>query len=283
MNQPVAYFMTWNTYGTWLPGDSRGWVEYRHGWQLPDPILHLESAARMTESACQLSHEQRQAVEDQIKETCQYRGWYLHAVNCRSNHIHVVVSSADAKPCDIRSGLKAWATRCLKKRFDPVRENWWAERGSIRHLFDDRSLRAAIIYTIETQDRKTSSSRIISDTHLPPQSPCNSITTRSVSKGISSPEASITARSVSKGNQDSHVSQSSKDISSPETNDTPDSNALAHATGYNHPVTARSVSKGNQDSQVSQGSKGISSPEAKATGYSDIHGHISRYRNKEKS
>ena len=36
MPDPLAYFITWATYGTWLPGDERGWVEYRHGWQLPD-------------------------------------------------------------------------------------------------------------------------------------------------------------------------------------------------------------------------------------------------------
>jgi hypothetical protein len=22
---PIAYFLTWTTYGTWLPGDERGW------------------------------------------------------------------------------------------------------------------------------------------------------------------------------------------------------------------------------------------------------------------
>src|SRR4051812_6675116 len=37
MPDPLAYFITWVTYGTWLPGDECGWVEYRRGWQLPDP------------------------------------------------------------------------------------------------------------------------------------------------------------------------------------------------------------------------------------------------------
>jgi hypothetical protein len=31
---PLAYFLAWSTYGTWLPGDERGWVEYARGWQL---------------------------------------------------------------------------------------------------------------------------------------------------------------------------------------------------------------------------------------------------------
>lgn len=171
MDDPIAYFLTWVSYGTWLPGDARGWVEYRHGWQLPDPVRELEAAARMTESACRLTSEQRQAVERQIAETCQHRGWRLHAVNCRSNHVHVVLSAPETRPKKIRADLKAWATRCLKEHarsladgsgngraladasgYDGEREQWWAERGSIRFLYDESSLDAAILYVVEGQD-----------------------------------------------------------------------------------------------------------------------------------
>ena len=27
MDDPLALFLTWTTYGLWLPGDERGWVE----------------------------------------------------------------------------------------------------------------------------------------------------------------------------------------------------------------------------------------------------------------
>ena len=73
MPDPLAYFLTWNTYGTWLPGDQRGWIEYRRGWQLPDPIRELEAAALMTEDACRLDQEQRKRVEAQVAETCEVR------------------------------------------------------------------------------------------------------------------------------------------------------------------------------------------------------------------
>ena len=56
--EPLAYFLTWPTYGTWLPGDERGWVEYRHGWQLPDPARKREAQARLTEDACLLDQDQ---------------------------------------------------------------------------------------------------------------------------------------------------------------------------------------------------------------------------------
>ena len=154
MNDPIGYFLTWVTYGTWLPGDARGWVEYRHGWQFPDPVREIEATAKMAEDACRLNDNQRVAVEEQIAETCRHRGWTLHAVNCRSNHVHAVVSAADTRPKKIRSDLKAWANRCLKQHFATERENWWAERGSIRFLFDDASVEAAVAYTTDGQDQK---------------------------------------------------------------------------------------------------------------------------------
>ena len=154
VGDPLGFFLTWVTYGTWLPDDARGWVEYRHGWQLSNIMLELESMAKMTEEACRLSADQRRAVEAQLAETCQHRRWHLHAVNCRTNHVHVVVSAPETPPKKIRSDLKAWATRCLKEGFDPTRENWWAERGSVRYLNDEKSMEAAVIYVLDAQDRK---------------------------------------------------------------------------------------------------------------------------------
>lgn len=151
---PVGYLLTWVTYGTWLPGDSRGWVEYHHGWQPPDPIRELEACAKMTEDACILTPEQRRVVEAQISETCEHRGWTLHEVNCRSNHVHAVVSADVHDPKKIRADLKAWTTRALKKMSGNARENWWAERGSIRYLNSDESLEAAILYVRDGQDIK---------------------------------------------------------------------------------------------------------------------------------
>ncbi len=154
MGDPIGYFLTWVSYGTWLPGDARGWVEYRHGWKLPNSVREREAAAKMTEDAFRLSQRQRLAVELQIAETCQHRGWHLYTANCRSNHIHVVVSAGDTRPKKIRADLKAWATRCLKEKCRVSRDNCWAERGSIRFIYDEDSLEAAVTYVRDGQDRK---------------------------------------------------------------------------------------------------------------------------------
>jgi hypothetical protein len=83
----------------------------------------------------------------------------LHAVNCRSNHCHVVVTAVDCDGEQVRDQFKSWATRRLKEHrcaqadlAEDVREHWWTRKGSVRKLFDEESLEAAIVYTIEAQE-----------------------------------------------------------------------------------------------------------------------------------
>ena len=63
MPDPIAFFITWPTYGTWLPGDERGWVEYHQGWQLPSQNLSDSCRACMTEEQCVLTVPERQIVQ----------------------------------------------------------------------------------------------------------------------------------------------------------------------------------------------------------------------------
>lgn len=160
---PIAYFLTWPTYGTWLPGDERGWVEYQRGWQFPDPARQIKAKAFMREDACLLDARQRQLVQSTIADHCRIRNWTLHAVNCRSNHLHVVLT-ADVHPDQVREQLKAWCTRKLKEleqsrntnpthqRGRSARQHWWAERGSKRYINSTEGLEAAIIYVHDCQD-----------------------------------------------------------------------------------------------------------------------------------
>jgi len=111
----------------------------------------------MTEDACILDPEHRRLVEQSIADHCRIRGWQLHAVNCRSNHLHVVVT-ADRDPEIVREQFKAWCTRKLKERersrgdaATVVRQKWWAERGSDRIIGDENSLEAAIRYVLDGQ------------------------------------------------------------------------------------------------------------------------------------
>jgi len=187
MAPPLAYFLTWTTYGTWLPGDARGWVDKRQSgpevpYQAPDPRRERAAKARMKESPVILTPRAREVVEAALRETCSYRGWTVHALSVRSNHVHTVVTAPDLGPGWVMRTLKAYATRalnrlegaaetapalerglveatpapacqrglvkasCDRSAPSPKRQRWWTEDGSKRYINDERWLAAAVHY-----------------------------------------------------------------------------------------------------------------------------------------
>lgn len=152
--EPLAYFLTWTTYGTWLPGDERGWNRKGSVGPLPPNPLFLEMArSAMKESAFTLSDTARTSVELTIRRHCEVRGWCLHAVNVRTNHVHVVVQAAGYEPETVCEQFKSWSTRRLKE-LEPGRTRFWTEGGSCRWINVDEDLEAVVVYVIEAQDRK---------------------------------------------------------------------------------------------------------------------------------
>jgi REP element-mobilizing transposase RayT len=155
----LAYHIVWTTYGTWLPGDWRGWVTKGvWGIQTRDPKLEQTSRERMAETTVVLTPEQRALVEKTIVNHCQLRGWTLHAVNARTNHIHVVIT-ADRDPNDVRDQFKAWCSRTLSDNAGLTksvakkagRRHWFTERGDNEAIRDEEYLRNAIRYVLEGQ------------------------------------------------------------------------------------------------------------------------------------
>ncbi|MFO0939671.1 MAG: hypothetical protein U0930_02775 [Pirellulales bacterium] len=156
---PLAYFITWTCYGTWLPGDNRGGFKWKKGQQIPQPLLVDWVREELLEPPVFLDEAQRQVVENTIVDHCQRRQWHLHAKNCRTNHCHVVVTAKDRAGIEVRDQLKSWCKRKLKElqwtmagvELLRLREHWWTKKGCVRLLFDNESLEAAVIYTLEAQ------------------------------------------------------------------------------------------------------------------------------------
>lgn len=157
MSEPLAYFLTWTTSGTWLHGDERGSKDhvratpgvgelpanaglnrYRR-FQLNDKVFILDSPAK------------RAAVREAVERTCALRGWTISALNVRTNHVHVVVS-ADRKPEDVMTSVKAWATRALVAGgLAEPGERVWTRHGSTRYLWSEADVVAAGTYVAEGQ------------------------------------------------------------------------------------------------------------------------------------
>ncbi|MCR9295266.1 MAG: transposase [bacterium] len=153
MNDPIRSLITWRTYGTWLPGEMRGWRKRAGGEQLPRPLLERWCREQMTGQAVFLSANDRATVEDACREHCEFRGWHLFAVNARSNHVHVVVA-ADEKPQKVRDQLKANCTRRLRRQEKPlVTDRTWTRGGDCSILDGDDEIENAVVYVVEAQER----------------------------------------------------------------------------------------------------------------------------------
>ncbi len=163
----VGYFITWATYGSWLPGDSRGWRRrfanrsvdphrvqpcvLSDGTMAPEPLLEDWCGSNMTGTEVFLRPNDRKTVEDAILEHCCVRQWGLLAVNARTNHVHMVVQAFE-KPKVVRDQLKANCTRRLRRQQDPLNSpHTWAKGGDIEFLFDDESLQESVRYVLEAQ------------------------------------------------------------------------------------------------------------------------------------
>jgi REP element-mobilizing transposase RayT len=158
LSPPLAYFITFHTYGTWLPGDPRGSVDAHHRI-VRTPYVGLgegrrdASARRLAHPPVELRPEERTLVLRTMQEVCRHRGWVLRAANIRVNHVHVVVR-AEHSPERVMNDLKAWATRrVVEAGLRPRGTRMWVRHGSTRHLWRPEAVKAACVYVVERQGR----------------------------------------------------------------------------------------------------------------------------------
>jgi REP element-mobilizing transposase RayT len=159
------WFPTWTTYGSWLPGDERGFVsnirdgpgpEVRHnipGTPYDADMLALERAAR-SRLKCEpirLTQTQADVLLHQFQETATYRERQLLAVGIMANHCHLVVGTpGDPDPSKLLADFKSYGSRSLNRRWPkPASGTWWTDSGSKRKLPDANAILATIKYVIE--------------------------------------------------------------------------------------------------------------------------------------
>jgi REP element-mobilizing transposase RayT len=154
---PLAYLITFRSYGTWLHGDKRGSIDrfhnrYKSRYIEPNLRWHDHNTRVLKSQPVTLDAAQRKSVEHAIRATREHRRWFLYAVNIRTNHAHSVVCIGSLKPERALIALKANATKqrrsegCWKHDSTP-----WAEKGSKRYLWNERSIAQAIDYVINGQ------------------------------------------------------------------------------------------------------------------------------------
>ncbi len=157
-DRPLAYLITFRTYGTWLHGDDRMSVDRHSGKNRygapkiePNQKLVTIMSEQRTSDSFLLNGECRKVVERAVREVCQIRGYALAAVNVRTNHAHNVVSAA-VTPEKVMNALKANATReLLEAGLVEAKQQVWSRGGSTRYLWKPAHVSGAIDYVLYGQ------------------------------------------------------------------------------------------------------------------------------------
>ena len=136
---PLAYLITFRTYGAWLHGDARGWVDRNHN--IPgtpvldaDPARETSARARLKYPPVRLKAAWRTVVQTTIVELAEQRDWMLHALEVRGNHVHLVIAAPET-PERVMNAVTAWCTRrmveagLLRRGTKP-----WSRHGSKQYL-----------------------------------------------------------------------------------------------------------------------------------------------------
>jgi REP element-mobilizing transposase RayT len=156
LNFPLAYFLTFTCYGTWLHGDAIMSVNVSHNKigmpYLPANGLQEKSAGnRMRELPYFLGASQRKIILQTIREVCDYRHWSLLAAHIRTNHAHVVMHAL-ASPESILNSFKTYCSRKLNQsNVEPFRNRRWTRHGSTRYLWKEEQVETCIRYVVYEQ------------------------------------------------------------------------------------------------------------------------------------
>jgi REP element-mobilizing transposase RayT len=156
---PMAYFLTFNTYGSWFHGDENGSVNRQcniPGTPLLRPNKKLENyeLSECKHAPVQFNWQQRKLIEKIIRDVCDHNKWILHAVNARTEHVHVVVTALKS-PEIVMNSFKSWCTRRLREnQLLSTGIKPWSRHGSTRYLWNEKAVNDVYRYVIEFQDDK---------------------------------------------------------------------------------------------------------------------------------
>ena len=154
---PLAYLITFRTYGTWLPGDDRGSIDRFHNEYLGDRVTANTALSKQHQSKLKcprvtIDAVQRGHVGIAITKVCQFREWDLLALKVRTNHVHVVAAIGTTLVEKALNDFKAYATRGLRENDCwPHEHSPWVNKGSLRRLWNEDSVARACDYVINGQ------------------------------------------------------------------------------------------------------------------------------------
>lgn len=165
LDENKAIFVTWTCYGTWLPGDLRGFVSnklrgdgsFDRKRNAPgtephadDPYTHSVASGLQQWAPVVLTPALALRAAHALCELARKRNWMVLRAAIMANHVHVVVANCPDDGPAVRRVLKGVTSADLSKaERKPFR--WWTAGGSNRYLNGTEAIEAGIKYVAEQE------------------------------------------------------------------------------------------------------------------------------------
>ena len=136
----TGYMVTWTTYGTWLQGDKRGFVQ--DGKTLKgNPKLQRANEELQKYNPIVLTKEERQTVLRAITAESQKIKHTIEAIAVRSNHVHIA-----ARPCKETIELIVSRYKNISRIALNRKERIWTRGFDKQFCFTEQDFRQRIEY-----------------------------------------------------------------------------------------------------------------------------------------
>jgi REP element-mobilizing transposase RayT len=143
MSKIVGYMLTWTTYGSWLPGDKRGYVD--NGKILLGDVKTLQrNRQRQKSPVVKLNPREKRIVKQTILAEAERIDHKIEALTVYSNHIHLLARPHTESIEETVGRYKSMTTRILWEKGRKGRI--WSKGYDKRFCFTEDELTTRIKY-----------------------------------------------------------------------------------------------------------------------------------------
>jgi len=162
-----ALLITWTCYGTWLPGDARGYVSntllpeggFEPKQNIPgtlytenDLYTHARARRLQKEPSVWLTVEQARVAAEALVAAARKCAWQIPRAAIIANHTHVIVMDCPDDGPGVRRVLKGTSQAALSEHAGhPGR--WWTAGGSDRYKHGATAIEAALQYVANQEGK----------------------------------------------------------------------------------------------------------------------------------
>ncbi len=159
---PRWFHIEFNTFGTWLPGDPRGFRDHDHrihssgDYRNPPPrsehqALHRWVSKRLQQQAVQLTAPQREEVGRLLIHALNRRDMHVLALAVSSNHAHALIA-ADSDDSLLRKAVGNAKRQISHAMRASIPGSLWQRKIGVRTVRDERHLHNAAAYIARHAD-----------------------------------------------------------------------------------------------------------------------------------